>query len=76
MTNDQLTLDGSSPRRPRRLTERQRDLLRWMRISAERGYPVRPHVVYRFYADPYGALRRLERIGLVRHDRAGEWWPT
>jgi hypothetical protein len=66
----QLPLDGVAPAAPgsRRLTERQRDLLRFMRLAMIVGVGD----VRRFYADPHGALRRLERIGLVA--REGQWW--
>lgn len=79
MPIDQLHLDGVAPAamRGRRLTERQRDLLRFMRLAVIVG----TRDVRKFYADPYGALRRLERLGLVQpvldpHDPQGRprWW--
>lgn len=82
MTPDQLTFDGGSvpypPPRPRRLTERQRLLVRYMRfyVAMRPDLPAFPTwAACLYYADPHGALRRLEALGLVH--RAGRgWWMT
>jgi len=75
MTPEQLTLDGGAVPYPipppRRLTERQRYLLAYMRA---RSNPTMPTYLARpFYVDPYGALRRLERMGLVQRVARGKW---
>jgi hypothetical protein len=75
MTLEQLTLDGGSvpypiPKQPT-LTERQRDLL--LVLTAGDG-PMRTRDVRRFYADASGALRRLQRLGLVTQVSRGWWW--
>lgn len=72
----QITLDGelvSYPlARPRHLTERQRDLLRWMRTTP----PISTGQARRFYADASGALGRLETMGLVKRVERGKWRPA
>jgi hypothetical protein len=77
-TTSQLHLDGVPPASlsPRRLRERQRTLMVYVRFyNDQRGaFPTSEGFLY--YADARGALRRLERIGLVRRDHEGEWWAT
>ena len=72
-TNLQLSMDGAAVLfpmpAPRRLTERQRDLLRYAR--AHGGITTRE--ARRFYADASGALWRLECLGLVRQTGRGVW---
>jgi len=70
---EQLTIDGEliehpTPR-PRRLTERQRDLLRFIRFAGV----IYTREAHRYYIDANGALRRLEAVGLVRR-RSGRRW--
>lgn len=79
--SEQLTIDGElvayPPPRPRQLATRQRDLLRWLRLLSTvwaDGVPTR--MVGQFYADPSGALRRLEALGLVRRVSRGKWAAT
>jgi hypothetical protein len=76
MTGEQLDFDGggvSYPMpRPHRLTERQRELLRLMRA----GGPRWTCEVVPFYADASGALRRLEKLGLVERVARGYWRAT
>lgn len=76
LNNLQLTTDGElvpwmqAP--PHRLTDRQRDLMRYIRFRG--GITTRE--ARRFYADAGGALRRLERIGLVQRRGNGAWEAT
>lgn len=71
--NWQLTLDDRAEPYPppahRLLTARQRDLLRWVRRSGE----TRTLEANMFFADAHGAMRRLERAGLIEHVKRG-WW--
>lgn len=73
---DQLTIDGGSVPYPlpppRHLTERQRELLRLMRA----GGPRWTFECRQVYADPTGALRRLEALGLVERIARGYWRAT
>jgi hypothetical protein len=84
----QLALDGSETthpvRRPRRLTERQRELVAYMRQSGvvcPREIGVLMHAGRTSIAsklryassDGYDALRRLERRGLVKRLKRGRW---
>lgn len=70
---EQITFDGElvpyPPPSPRRLTQRQRDLVLYVRCWRT----VTITDVRRFYADPHGALRRLETFGLVKRAGRGEW---
>lgn len=72
--SDQLTIDGRAvphpPPRPRRLTERQRELVRVL-VAGEQATSTAD--VHRLYADASGALRRLEALGLARHVAHGKW---
>ena len=74
MAPEQLTIDGElvpyplPP--PRRLTTRQRALLRFIRADPA---PIAARQARHFFADPYGALRRLEALGLVRRRGRGRW---
>ena len=76
LPNLQLTTDGEfvpwmqAP--PHRLTERQRDLMRFVRFRG--GITTRD--ARRFYADAGGALRRLEVLGLVKRRGNGGWEAT
>lgn len=74
MTPAQLTLDGSSPRAPRRLTERQRAFLRHVRYWNDTAGAYPTGQTFAHYVDGYSALRRLERVGLLRRGEKGEWW--
>ena len=78
----QLGLDGRETAhpmpKPRPLSERQRDVLRYMR----RHELVRPRDVGLVMSagrerwasnDGYSALKRLERRGLVEHVERGKW---
>lgn len=56
---------------PKTLNRRQRDLLNYMR--ADDGGAIDTVTAYLFYADPTGALRRLEGLGLVEHVAIGKW---
>lgn len=71
---EQLTFDGGAvpypTPRPYRLTDQQRALLRFMRHDPA---PIRTVQARHFYADPSGALRRLEAIGLVHREGRGRW---
>lgn len=71
----QLTFDGRAEPLPlhkaKTLTQRQRDLLLWLRMT----YPTTTASAGRFYADPSGALRRLEALGLVERVSRGRWAP-
>jgi hypothetical protein len=74
----QLLLDGSGEvpfpmRAGRRLTERQRELLRFIRWAGRHGSPIVTYEARVFYADPHGALRRLEALGLVCRAGRGCW---
>lgn len=78
---DQLTIDGGSVPYPlpppRHLTERQRRLVRYLRFYVEqkaRPFPTAEAVLY--FADPSGALRRLEALGLVERIARGYWRAT
>jgi hypothetical protein len=56
------------PPPPKRLTWRQRQLIAYLRTyGAKRTREVPTHV------DPLGALRRLERLGLVVQGFDGRW---
>jgi hypothetical protein len=74
MTYEQLTVDGRSVPyplpKPRHLTARQRDMLVILTAS---DVPMTTREVGRLYADPSGALRRLERMGLVERVSRGKW---
>lgn len=76
LTNSQLTMDGREVPTPapaeRRLNDRQRDLMRYVRFRG--GITTRD--AGRFYTDAGGALRRLERLGLVRRTGRGGWEAT
>lgn len=81
IVSEQLTFDGGAEPYPLRhvyvLTTRQRDLLRYMRWLCQHGSPMATREARKFYADPGGALRRLEALGLVRHCTGrGCWKPT
>lgn len=71
----QLTLGGGEVpypmSAPKTLNHRQRDLLNYMR--AGEGGTIDTVTAYLFYADPTGALRRLEVLGLVEHVAIGKW---
>lgn len=72
----QLLLDGGEvvhPMRVRHLTERQRELLRFIRWAGRHGSPIVTYEARVFYADPHGALRRLEALGLVCRAGRGCW---
>lgn len=73
--SEQLTLVGE-PVAPRRLTERQHQLLEVVRWFGEYGAALPTREARRFYVDPSGALRRLERLGLVRRAGRGRWRAT
>jgi hypothetical protein len=70
---EQLTITGGSvshpPPRARHLTERQRELLRMLRVWGE----VSTRAARLYYADPSGALGRLEALGLVERVGRGRW---
>jgi hypothetical protein len=75
----QLLLDGGEvahPMRVRHLTERQRELLRFMRWAGRHGSPIVTYEARMLYADPHGALRRLEALGLVCRAGRGCWKAT
>jgi hypothetical protein len=78
MTSDQLDFDGHATPFPlppaRRLTERQRDMLRWMRAWDDS--PITTREARRFFADPTGALKRLEKMGLIYCSARGFWKPV
>lgn len=83
MAGEQLTIYGKLEpyplRKPRRLTERQRNLVRYMRFWVAMkhngaAFPTREASLY--YADPAGALRRLEALGLVARVARGKWVAT
>jgi len=72
----QLTIDGREepwpPPAPHHLTERQRELLRYL-ADVYGVEPFRTGAAGRHFADPSGALRRLERLGLVCSLGRGRW---
>lgn len=82
----QLTLDGREvdrPARPRPLTDRQREVLRYVRAHGivrpldvgrmvHAGRSQAPSPPY-YSSDGYDALRRLERRGLVTRQARGRW---
>ena len=79
MTTDrQLTIDGASVPHPlpapRRLNARQRDLWLWAAMAP--GGFITTAQARRFYADPAGALRRLEAFGVMRRLEHGRWRAT
>lgn len=72
----QLTIDGREVAMAmvpkfRRLTTRQRDLLLYVRMVGL----VTTDEARHFYADPTGALVRLEALGLVQRAGRGLWEP-
>lgn len=73
MRTEQLTFSGGSVSHPApapvRLTERQRDLMRVLRFRGE----ITTAGADLFFIDGGGALRRLERLGLVCHVARGRW---
>jgi hypothetical protein len=73
---DQLTFDGRLVpyplAAPKRLTERQRELVRLLRA----GGPRWTCECTGLYADPSGALRRLADLGLVERIARGYWRAT
>jgi hypothetical protein len=77
MTTDpvQLTFDGREvPHplpKPRAMTERQRQLWLWGAFTPENEFTTAD--AGRFFADPNGALRRLETFGRVRRLGRGRW---
>lgn len=77
MSNGQLTLEGNVVPlplpAPKRLTERQRELLH---VLAASGRPMVTADVRRFYVDASGAMRRLAAVGLVRRVGRGRWEPV
>jgi hypothetical protein len=83
-TNDrwgvQLTIDGREVPfplpAPFRLTERQRELLRYMRAVDSWGATFHTGDARRFFRDATGAMRRLEAAGVVEHTAHGTWRPT
>jgi hypothetical protein len=78
MAPEQLRLDGDAVPYPlpraRHLTERQRDLWLWASTTAPGGFTTAD--AGRFFADPSGALRRLEAFGRVRRLARGLWATT
>lgn len=74
--NWQLTLDDRAEPYPpparRPLTGRQRGLLEWMRRTGE----TRTMEAGAFFVDASGAMRRLERLGLVERVSRGHWRTT
>jgi hypothetical protein len=79
MSAEQLTLDGGAVPyplpKPRHVTDRQRDLLRF--VASVYGHePFPTGMAGTFFGDPSGALRRLEALGRVRHIRRGRWAAT
>lgn len=71
---EQLTLDGSVPHpppNPRRLRERQRDL---MRYAWWHGH-VTPTEARRYYRAPSSALGRLVALGLLDRAHRGYYVP-
>lgn len=80
MTGEQLNFDGTSVPlpipKPRALTARQRDLVRYVRIYAGQDTPMPTRRAGLFFRDASGALRRLEIIGLVRRVKHGHWTAT
>jgi hypothetical protein len=76
--DEQLTFDGAPVAyplpRPRHLTERQRDLWLWAATTTPNGFTTAD--AGRFFADPSGALRRLESFGRVRRLARGLWATT
>jgi len=67
----QLTITGEEvefPRRPKRLTWRQRQLVLYLKAHGPRRAGQIPT-----HANPWGALHRLEALGLVRHGMDGRW---
>src|SRR4051812_7231009 len=71
----QLTIDGGEVPfplpRPRQLTERQRSL--WLWAAMWPGREITTADAGRFFADPSGALRRLEAFGRVEWIGRGRW---
>lgn len=71
----QLRIDGGAtplpPRLPRRLTERQRELLRWARWHGA----VTTRDARRWYAAPSGACARLVDMGLLERTAPGRFRP-
>jgi hypothetical protein len=70
----QLSFDGPTrhpPRAPKRLTWRQRQLWNYVRTYG----PIHTADV-RTHVDGLGALRRLERLGLVVRGFDGKWGAT
>jgi hypothetical protein len=72
---EQLTIDGELVPyplpKPRTMTTRQRDLWLWAAFTPENEF--RTGDVRRFFADPHGALRRLEAFGAVKRLGRGRW---
>jgi predicted RNA polymerase sigma factor len=78
--DEQLRLDGPAVPyplpRPRHLTERQRDLLRYVAIVYDAGQSFPTGMAHRFFVDASGALRRLEALGRVSQVGRGKWRAT
>jgi hypothetical protein len=74
-TDRQLTIDGAEVPyplpTPRRLNPRQREL--WLYAALAPGGFITTGQASRFYADPSGALRRLEDFGVMRRLDHGRW---
>ena len=77
-TPEQLTIDGGAVPHPltapRRLNHRQRDLWLWAAMAPTGS--ITTGDARRFYADPAGALRRLEAFGVMRRLERGTWKAT
>lgn len=72
---EQLLLGGGAApvplRTPRSLTERQRDLLRWVRWHGS----ITTREARRWYVDPSGACGRLVELGLLERQGRGTYVP-
>jgi hypothetical protein len=58
------------------LTDRQRDLLRYVAVVYDAGESFPTGMAGRFFVDASGALRRLEALGRVCHVGRGKWRAT
>jgi hypothetical protein len=78
--DEQLRLDGDAVPYPlpraRHLTERQRDLLRYVAVVYDQAESFPTGMAGRFFVDASGALRRLEAMGRVRRIGRGKWRAT
>lgn len=74
MTQLRLTRPRDGRPKMERLTERQREVVLWIRLRSAGGQEVLPHELLRpfGYRDPAAALRRLRKRGLIEKHN-GAW---